>query len=135
VERGGVQFVQATLLSGVRSPRSSGGGTQSKLAKPALFFDARRPGQVVRNLERGLLSNAVGTRSAEAKENNMTRKFHNKKSAFWLIGMGVLITGFLAFSLIVPNLSPTPASEPELRVPNMQNVPPANAPHMGLETK
>ena len=64
----------------------------------------------------------------------MTRKFHNKKSVFWLIGMGVLITGFLAFSLIVPNLTPTQAPEPELRVPNMQNVPPANAPHMGLET-
>ena len=65
----------------------------------------------------------------------MTRKFHNKKSVFWLIGVGVLITGFLAFALIVPNLSPTQAPEPELRVPNMQHVPPSNAPHMGLETK
>lgn len=66
----------------------------------------------------------------------MTRKFHNKKSIFWLIGMGVLIAGFLAFALIVPNRTPTPGSEaPELRVPNMQNVPPPNAPKMGLETQ
>lgn len=66
----------------------------------------------------------------------MTRKFHNTKSIFWLIGMGVLIAGFLAFALIVPNRTPAPGSEtPELRVPNMQNVPPSNAPHMGLETE
>jgi len=65
----------------------------------------------------------------------MTRKFHNKKSIFWLIGMGVLITGFLAFALIVPNRT-TPGSEtPELRVPNMQNVPPPQAPNMGFEVQ
>ncbi|HEY6722521.1 MAG TPA: hypothetical protein VI197_00780 [Polyangiaceae bacterium] len=66
----------------------------------------------------------------------MARKFHNKKSIFWLIGMGVLITGFLAFALIVPNRAPAPGTEaPELRVPNMQNVPPQNAPNLGLETQ
>lgn len=65
----------------------------------------------------------------------MTHEFHNKKSIFWLIGMGVLITGFLAFVLIVPTRSPTPGTGgPELRVPNMQNVPPAHAPNMQLDT-
>ena len=65
----------------------------------------------------------------------MTREFHNGKSIFWLIGMGVLITGFLAFALIVPNRTATPGTEgPELRVPNMQNVPPAHAPNMQLDT-
>ena len=65
----------------------------------------------------------------------MTRKFHNNKSIFWLIGMGMLIGGFLAFALIVPARTPTPGTEtPELRVPNMQNVPPAHAPNMQLET-
>lgn len=66
----------------------------------------------------------------------MARKFHNTKSIFWLIGMGVLITGFLAFALIVPNRTTTPGTEtPELRVPNMQNVPPPHAPNLGLETQ
>lgn len=66
----------------------------------------------------------------------MARKFHNKKSIFWLIGMGVLIAGFLAFALIVPNRTTTPGTEaPELRVPNMQNVPPPHAPNLGLETE
>ena len=66
----------------------------------------------------------------------MTRKFHNNKSIFWLVGMGLLITGFLAFALIVPNRAPVPGTEaPELRVPNMQNVPPAHAPNLGLETQ
>lgn len=66
----------------------------------------------------------------------MTRKFHNNKSIFWLIGMAVLITGFLAFALIVPNRAPAPGSEaPELRVPNMQNVPPPSAPNLGIETE
>ena len=65
----------------------------------------------------------------------MTHEFHNKKSIFWLIGMGVLIAGFLAFALIAPNRAPAPGSEaPELRVPNMQNVPPPHAPNLGLET-
>jgi hypothetical protein len=66
----------------------------------------------------------------------MTRKFHNKQSIFWLIGMGVLIAGFLAFALIVPNRTATPAAETQdLRVPNMQNVPPPQAPNLGLETQ
>lgn len=66
----------------------------------------------------------------------MTRKFQNKRSIFWLIGMGVLIAGFLAFALIVPNRTEAPGTEaPDVRVPNMQNVPPPNAPNLGLETQ
>lgn len=62
----------------------------------------------------------------------MTRKFHNKKSIWWLIGMGLLVTGFLTFALVMPNRS-QPSVGPEVNVPNMQNVPPSHAPNMQLD--
>lgn len=66
----------------------------------------------------------------------MTRKFHNNKSILWLISMGVLIVGFIAFAVLVPSRSPVPGSEgPEVNVPSMQNVPPPSAPNMQLDTQ
>lgn len=66
----------------------------------------------------------------------MTRQFRNNKSILWLISVGVLIIGFIAFALIVPGQSPVPGSEgPEVNVPSMQNVPPESAPNMQLETQ
>lgn len=66
----------------------------------------------------------------------MTRPFRNKKSLWWLLGMALLITGFLAFSIIVPSRTEPPGSEgPDVNVPNMQNVPPPGAPDMQLQTE
>ncbi len=66
----------------------------------------------------------------------MTRPFANKKSILWLIGLSLLIVGFLAFATIVPHRTATPGSGgPEVNLPSMQHVPPSHAPHMQLDTK
>jgi len=65
----------------------------------------------------------------------MTRAFANKKSIFWLAGVFVLVVGFLVAALVLPATSRTPGSEqPNIQVPKMQNVPPADAPKLRLDT-
>jgi hypothetical protein len=63
----------------------------------------------------------------------MTHKFHNKKSIFWLLGVGLVIGGFLAFALTVPGSTGPSTEGPEVNVPSMQNIPPPSAPNMKLE--
>ena len=65
----------------------------------------------------------------------MARAFSNKRSIFWLLGLFILVAGFIAAAVILPATSKTPGSDqPQIQVPNMQNVPPAAAPKMRLDT-
>lgn len=65
----------------------------------------------------------------------MARAFFNKQSILWLVGLVVLVVGFVVAALVLPATSKTPgADQPNIQVPKMQNVPPANAPKMRLET-
>ena len=65
----------------------------------------------------------------------MTGKFHNNRSIFWLLGVGLLVIGFLAFAVIVPNATSPGSEGPDVNVPNMQHVPPSHAPHMQLDVQ
>jgi hypothetical protein len=65
----------------------------------------------------------------------MTHKFHNKKSIFWLLGVALVIGGFLAFALTVPGSTSPTTETPAVHVPNMQNVPPPSAPHLQLDVQ
>lgn len=66
----------------------------------------------------------------------MKHPFRSKKSALWLLGVGLLIAGVLAFMVIAPNrAAPFGAEDPDVNVPNMQNVPPPTAPKMKLDTE
>jgi len=65
----------------------------------------------------------------------MARAFANKKSIFWLAGLFVLVVGFIVAAVVLPATSKTPGSDqPSIQVPKMENVPPADAPKMRLET-
>jgi hypothetical protein len=65
----------------------------------------------------------------------MARAFANKPSIFWLGGLFVLVVGFVVAAVVLPATYKTPGSDqPNIQVPKMQNVPPANAPKMRLET-
>ena len=65
----------------------------------------------------------------------MTRAFFSKQSILWLVGVVVLVVGFVVAAVILPATSKTPgADRPDIQVPKMQNVPPAAAPKMQLET-
>ena len=65
----------------------------------------------------------------------MARAFFSKKSLLWLTGVVVLVVGFVVAALILPATSKTPgADQPSIQVPKMQNVPPAAAPKMRLDT-
>ena len=65
----------------------------------------------------------------------MARAFANKKSIFWLAGVFVLVVGFVVAALVLPATSKTPGTgQPNIQVPKMQNVPPAQAPKMRLDT-
>ena len=66
----------------------------------------------------------------------MARAFFSKKSLLWLTGVVVLVVGFLVAAVILPATSKTPgADQPNIQVPKMQNVPPAAAPKMRLDTE
>lgn len=65
----------------------------------------------------------------------MARAFFNKQSILWLAGLAVLIAGFIVAAVVLPATSKTPGSDqPKIEVPKMQNIPPADAPRMRLET-
>ncbi|HYQ43889.1 MAG TPA: hypothetical protein VER11_18035 [Polyangiaceae bacterium] len=65
----------------------------------------------------------------------MARAFPNKQSVFWLAGVFVLVVGFIVAAVVLPATSKTPGSEPpNIQVPKMQNVPPAEVPKMRLDT-
>jgi hypothetical protein len=65
----------------------------------------------------------------------MARAFFSKRSVLWLTGVFVLVVGFIVMAIVLPSTSKTPGSEqPDIQVPKMQNVPPAAAPKMRLDT-
>jgi len=64
------------------------------------------------------------------------KPFKNKRSMFWLAGVFVVVVGFIVAALVLPARAPVPGAEgPSVNVPRMQNVPPENAPKLGLETE
>ena len=66
----------------------------------------------------------------------MAREFFSKRSLVWLAGLVVLIVGFVVAAVLLPATSHAPGTEqPNIRVPRMQNVPPADAPKMRLDTE
>ena len=65
----------------------------------------------------------------------MIGKFHNKNSIFWLLGVGLLVVGFIAVALIAPNATSFSDEGPDVNVPSMQHVPPQQAPHMQLDVQ
>jgi hypothetical protein len=55
------------------------------------------------------------------------KAFADRRRAFWLAGIAILVLGFLAAALLLPSTSdPMRDIGPAVHVPKMQNVPPAN---------
>lgn len=66
----------------------------------------------------------------------MARAFVSKNSVLWLAGLAILVLGFVVAAVVLPATSKTPGSDvPNIQVPKMQNVPPAAAPKMRLDTE
>lgn len=65
----------------------------------------------------------------------MARAFLNRQSILWLVGLVVLVVGFIAAAVILPTTAKAPGSDqPSIQVPKMENVPPPDAPRMRLDT-
>lgn len=63
------------------------------------------------------------------------KPFTDRRRAFWLGGVTVLILGFVVAALLLPSTSdPTRGLGPAVHVPAMENVPPAND-RMKLEAR
>lgn len=63
-------------------------------------------------------------------------QFKGKRRVYWLGGLAVLVLGILAGAAILPNLTTNTGGGPsEAQVPNMQNVPPDEAPKMKIEVE
>ena len=63
------------------------------------------------------------------------KAFTDSRRWFWLGGVVVLLAGLFAAFVLLPANSATPgAGGPEIQVPKMENVPPPNAPKLGIET-
>jgi hypothetical protein len=70
------------------------------------------------------------------EESPMPNGFKNKKSAFWLAGIALLVVGFLVAAIVLPMNTPTPgAGGPDVTVPRMENVPSEGAPKMKLDVE
>lgn len=66
----------------------------------------------------------------------MANPFKSKRSTLWLAGIAVLLLGFLVAVVVLPMASPLPgAGGPDVRVPNMENVPSAGSPKMKLDVE
>lgn len=64
------------------------------------------------------------------------KPFQNKRSVFWLAGVFAVVVGFIVAAMVLPNRKPIPGAEgPSVNVPRMQNVPPQNAPRLGVESE
>ena len=64
------------------------------------------------------------------------KPFFNKRSILWLVGVAILVVGFLVLAVVLPARSPVKGGEgPSVDVPNMENVPSENAPKMTLDTE
>lgn len=65
----------------------------------------------------------------------MARAFADKQSIVWLVALCIVVFGFFIAALVLPAVSKTPGTDqPDIHVPKMQNVPPADAPKMRLDT-
>lgn len=72
--------------------------------------------------------------SNPSQQATMPNPFRSKRAVFWLIGIAVLVLGFLAAAIVLPSTAPLPgAGGPDVHVPKMQNVPPEHAPKIQLE--
>jgi hypothetical protein len=48
----------------------------------------------------------------------------SKKAIWWSVGLSVLLVGVFAYAVLVPNMvKPFGSDAPDIRVPNMRNVP------------
>jgi len=61
------------------------------------------------------------------------KPFMNKKSIWWLVGMAVLVVGFLVVAMLPIREPAKGLDEPSINVPSMENVPPDGA--LKLETE
>lgn len=66
----------------------------------------------------------------------MPNPFKSKRATLWLAGIAVLVLGFLFALVLLPMSSATPGADgPDVRVPNMENVPSEHAPRMKLDVE
>jgi hypothetical protein len=64
------------------------------------------------------------------------KPFTDSRRTFWIIGMGLLVGGFIAAAVFLPATAPEPgAGQPDVRVPKMENVPPPEAEKLKLDVK
>jgi len=65
----------------------------------------------------------------------MEQVFTSKRAVLWLAGVVVLVVGVVVAAVVLPATSKTPGEgQPNIQVPRMKNVPPAEAPRMRLDT-
>jgi hypothetical protein len=63
-------------------------------------------------------------------------QFKGKRRVFWLGGLAALVLGILAGAVVLPTLTTNDGGGPsKAQVPNMQNVPPDEAPKMKVEVE
>jgi hypothetical protein len=61
-------------------------------------------------------------------------EFKGIRRTYWLIGVAIMVVGVMTALVLLPAFSPTRGTGgPDIRVPKMQNVPPAGAPRMRLD--
>ena len=63
----------------------------------------------------------------------MSNEFKDKRRAWWLGGVALLILGTLAAFILLPARTPDVPAGPQIQVPAMQNVPSNDAPKMRLQ--
>lgn len=64
------------------------------------------------------------------------KAFKDNRSVLWLAGVIAMVLGILAAFVVLPATSQTNVPDgPDINVPNMENVPPAGAPKLGLEVQ
>jgi len=65
------------------------------------------------------------------------RAFFSKQSVLWLVGVFVLVAGFLIAAVILPSTSfkKEKVEGADVQVPKLQNVPPPGTPKMRLEAE
>jgi hypothetical protein len=78
-----------------------------------------------------------GTKDAAPQPGGSEMKpFQDKRSVWWLLGVGAALVALFVAFVVVPSSSPTPgAGGVEVDVPKMENVPPPAAARMKLESQ
>lgn len=66
----------------------------------------------------------------------ISNPFRSTRAILWLCGVALLIIGLLVGAVVLPARAPVPGSGgPQIQVPAMQNLPPAEAPKMKLDVE